>query len=159
VFAPDRSGHDGGGMSERTGEGLLTLPVRLHGIQLGRPVDLLLDQEGFRVVGLDLLCGDEIHRFLPLPTAAVNDEEIAISSPLVLLEEDELDFYRSRTVSLSALRGRAVDQAGHKVGSLEDVVLSADGTVLAVTVAADGQRARLPYDNTVRVAPRRRTAA
>ena len=45
---------------------LLRLPVRLHGIQLGRPVDVLLDAEAWRVVGLDVLCGDEVHRFLPL---------------------------------------------------------------------------------------------
>ena len=89
-----------------SGAELLALPVRLHGIQLGRPVDLLLDRDTLRAVGLDVLCGDEVHRFLPLPTASVSDDEIAILSPLVLLEEDELHFYRSKTFALSALRGR-----------------------------------------------------
>ena len=93
-------------MRELTGAELLALPVRLHGIQLGRPVDLLLDRDTLRTVGLDVLCGDEVHRFLPLPTASVSDDEIAILSPLVLLEEDELHFYRSKTFALSALRGR-----------------------------------------------------
>jgi hypothetical protein len=37
-------GHDGGGMRERTGDELLALPVRLHGIQVGRTADLLLDR-------------------------------------------------------------------------------------------------------------------
>ena len=58
-------------MSELSGDAILSLPVRLHGIELGRPVDLLLDRESLRVVGLDVLCGDEVHRFLPLPTAVV----------------------------------------------------------------------------------------
>ena len=93
-------------MRELTGAELLALPVRLHGIQLGRPVDLLLDRDTLRTVGLDVLCGDEVHRFLPLPTASVSDDEIAILSPLVLLEEDQLHFYRSKTFALSALRGR-----------------------------------------------------
>ena len=51
-------------MREITGDELLALPVRLHGIQLGRPVDLLLDRDAQRIVGLDVLCGDEVHRFL-----------------------------------------------------------------------------------------------
>ena len=99
-------------MRERTGDELLALPVRLHGIQLGRPVDLLLDRDAQRIVGLDVLCGDEVHRFLPLPTAAVGRGEIRILSPLVLLEQRELDFYRSRTLALSRLRDRVVERTG-----------------------------------------------
>ena len=67
-------------MKELTGAELLALPVRLHGIQLGRPVDLLLDRDTLRTVGLDVLCGDEVHRFLPLPTASVSDDEIGRAS-------------------------------------------------------------------------------
>ena len=103
-----RSGQDGGAMIELSGSEVLARPLRLHGIELGRPVDLLLDHDGLRVVGVDVLCGDEVHRFLPLPTAAIGDEALTIHSPLVLLEEDELDFYRSRAFALSSLRGRAV---------------------------------------------------
>ncbi|MDX6413203.1 MAG: hypothetical protein QOH23_613, partial [Gaiellaceae bacterium] len=51
MFAPETFGHDGGGMNERTGDELLALPVRLHGIQLGRPVELLLDRDTMRVIG------------------------------------------------------------------------------------------------------------
>lgn len=40
---------------------LLRLPVRLHGIRLGRPVDLILDTGSMRALGLDVRCGDELH--------------------------------------------------------------------------------------------------
>lgn len=143
-------------MKELSGDALLGFAVRLHGVHLGRPVDILLDRDGERVVGLDVLCGDEVHRFLPLPTAAVGDDAIAIHSPLVLLEEDELDFYRARTFTLSSLRGRAVQHDGREVGKLRDVVLRTDGEL--VTAILDGGR-RVPFDGTLRFAPERRSAA
>lgn len=142
-------------MRERTGDELLAMPVRLHGIQLGRPVDLLLDQDAGRAVGLDLLCGDEVHRFLPLPTAVVGREEIRILSPLVLLEQHELDFYRSRAVALSRLRGGAVERHGRKLGLLQDVVVAADGQLVAAIV----DNKRIPVAPALRFAPRRRSAA
>ena len=73
------SGHDCLDMRELSGDGLLARPVRLHGIDLGRPVDLLLDREALRAVGLDVLCGDGVHRFLPLPTAAIGDEALTVA--------------------------------------------------------------------------------
>jgi hypothetical protein len=146
-------------MRERTGDELLALPVRLHGIQLGRPVDLLFDRDSLRAVGLDVLCGDEVHRFLPLPTAAVGAEEIAIRSPLVLLEEDELDFYRARAVALSTLRGRAVERSGRRLGTLRDVVIALDGELRAVLVDAEGETERLRFDAALRFAPESRFAA
>jgi hypothetical protein len=146
-------------MRERTGDELLALPVRLHGIQLGRPVDLLFDRDSLRAVGLDVLCGDEVHRFLPLPTAAVGAEEIAIRSPLVLLEEDELDFYRARAVALSTLRGRAVERSGRGLGTLRDVVIALDGELRAVLVDAEGGTERLRFDAALRFAPESRSAA
>jgi sporulation protein YlmC with PRC-barrel domain len=143
-------------MTETTGDELLALPVRLHGIQLGRPVDLLLDRDAERAVGLDVLCGDEVHRFLPLPTAAVCSDEIRILSPFVLLEQRELDFYRSRTLALSRLRGGAVEeQNGRRVGPLRDVVVADDGRVIAAIV----DEKRIPFEAGVRVAPKRRSAA
>ena len=143
-------------MKELSGDALLGLAVRLHGVHLGRPVDILLDRDGERVVGLDVLCGDELHRFLPLPTAAIGDDGITIHSPLVLLEEDELAFYRARAFSLSSLRGHAVQRKGRDVGKLRDVVLRTDGEL--VTAILDGGR-RVPFDGTLRFAPARRTAA
>jgi hypothetical protein len=142
-------------MRELTGAELLALPVRLHGIQLGRPVDLLLDRETLRTVGLDVLCGDEVHRFLPLPTASVSDDEIAILSPLVLLEEDELHFYRSKTFALSTLRGRSVQRKSRDLGALGDIVVDATGELVAVVVA--GQR--IVSDGELRFAANRRSAA
>jgi hypothetical protein len=138
---------------------LLGLPVRLHGIQLGRPVDVLLDREELKALGLDVLCGDKIHRFLPLPTAVIRSEGIAIRSPLVLLEEDELAFYRSRAVGLSALRGRAVEHNGRKLGTLLDIVIAADGSLAEVVVEnAEGQRT-YPFQSNLHFAPGSRSAA
>ena len=142
-------------MRERTGGELLALPVRLHGIQVGRPVDLLLDRDAHRIVGLDVLCGDEVHRFLPLPTAAVGREQIRILSPLVLLEQRELDFYRSRTLALSRLRNRVVERTGQQLGPLRDVVVAGDGRVVAAIV----DHKRIPFDAGLTFAPKRRSAA
>jgi hypothetical protein len=138
---------------------LLALPVRLHGIALGRPVDVLLDREDIRALGLDIHCGDDVHRFLPLPTASVVKDELAISSPLVMLEEDELDFYRARTFSLAALRGRQVEHGGGAIGTLRDVVIGSLGAIVEVIVETESGERRLAYDETVRFAPGSRSAA
>jgi len=143
-------------VAELTGNELLSLPVRLHGIDLGRAVDLLLDREGLHTVGIDVLCGDEVHRFLPLPTAVVGPEALTIHSPLVLLDEDELDFYHSRAFALSSLRGRPVLRAGKDAGRLVDVVLTRDGELLALELDPAG---RIPFDETLQFAPQRRSAA
>ena len=146
-------------MSERSGAELLGMPVRLHGLQLGHPSDLLLDREGMRAVGLDVVCGDEAHRFLPFPTAAIGDEAITIASPLVLLEADELAFYLLRTFSLSSLRGCGVERKGRSVGTLRDVLVATDGEVAAVVVETDGRTRRVPFDGELRFVPKRRSAA
>jgi uncharacterized protein YrrD len=143
-------------VKELSGDAILSLPLRLHGIELGRPVDVLLDREGLRVVGLDVLCGDEVHRFLPLPTAAVADDGLTIHSPLVLLEADELRFYRARTFSLASLRGKPVMRKQQSVGTLADVVFGVDGSLVAV-VLVGGER--VPYSASLGFAPVRRTAA
>jgi hypothetical protein len=75
---------------------LLSLPVRVRGIQVGRPLAVLLDESGERLVGLELLCGDGTHRFLPYSVADVRDDEIAVRSALTLLDERHLAFYRER---------------------------------------------------------------
>ena len=143
-------------MKELSGDAILSLPLELHGIELGRPVDVLLDRDGLRVVGLDVLCGDEVHRFLPLPTAAIGDDALTIHSPLVLLEEDELGFYRARAFALTSLRGKPVTRKQRSVGTLRDVVFAADGRLRAVTLEDGG---RIPYDSSLGFAPERRTAA
>jgi hypothetical protein len=146
-------------MSPIRADELLALPVRLHGIQLGRPVDVLLDREGGRALGLDVQCGDDVHRFLPLPTASVADGELAIASPLVMLEEDELAFYRARTFSLAGLRGRPVEHGAAPAGVLLDVVIGSRGAIVEVIVDTELGERRVAYDETVRFAPGSRSAA
>ena len=87
--------------------------------------------------------------------AAVARNEIRILSPLVLLEQRELDFYRSRTFALSRLRGGTVELDGRPLGPLRDVVLSEDGRVIAAIV----HEQRIPFDDGLRLAPKRRSAA
>ncbi len=130
-------------MRGRRAEELLHLPVRLHGIQLGRPVDLIVDLEAERALGLDVLCGDEVHRFLPLAAARVGDDEITVTSALMLLEEAELGFYRSRASTLSSLRGGPLEQGGRAIGRLRDLVLGEGGTLAGVLVEEDGEVAAL----------------
>jgi hypothetical protein len=131
--------------------------VLLHGIPLGRPVDLLLDRDDLRVVGLDIRCGDEVHRFLPLATAVFDEEEITIRSPLVLLEEEERAFYESRTFALGSLRGSSVVRAGRDEGVLREVVTSRDGKLLELIVGDDARR--IPFDDSVRIDVGSRSAA
>ena len=151
-----RSGQDGGDVEELTGDEVLAMPVRLHGIELGRPVELLLDREAFRVVGLDVRCGDEVHRFLPLPTAGIADGALTIHSPLVMLEADQLAFYRSRSFSLASLKRRPVTRKGRNVGLLRDIVFLRDGKLAAVLL--DGGE-RVPFAGTLAFAPQSRSAA
>jgi hypothetical protein len=73
---------------------LLQLPVTMDGIRLGRSIEVVVDDEAERVVGVVVLCGDESERFLVLDAAEVRPSEIAVGSALVLLED--VDFYRRR---------------------------------------------------------------
>jgi hypothetical protein len=82
---------------------VLALPVRLHGIQLGRPIDVLVDPTADRVLGFEVMCGDETERFLPFSVARIRPDEIALESALTLIDERDLDFYRRRSRRLSEL--------------------------------------------------------
>jgi len=66
----------------------------MHGIQLGRPVQALVDSRADRLLGLELVCGDGAHRFLPFSIARVGQQEIEVSSALALIDERDLDYYR-----------------------------------------------------------------
>ena len=90
-FHVPRSGHN---ETRVTGVELLNKRVVLDGIELGRVVDVILDETGERPVGFDVLCGDGSHRFLPYAATLHGGEEVEIESPLVLLGRDQLDFYR-----------------------------------------------------------------
>jgi len=101
---------------------LLRLPVRTRDIEIGHPVDLIVDPVGNRAVGFDVLCRDDEHRFLPWTAATIGDGAIAVESPLVMLSEEQLAFYRTRAASLREL-----------VAVLENVLVDADGTFEVVS--------------------------
>ena len=115
----------------------LLLPVHLRGIQLGRPVDLLLDPDGWNVLGFTVLCGDDARRFLPYAAAQVGADEIAVGSALMLLED--AGFYEKRGVSFRSLLGE--EMSG---GILKDLVLDSAGHVVELIVEHDGERAPAP---------------
>jgi sporulation protein YlmC with PRC-barrel domain len=75
---------------------LLNKRVVTGGIELGRVVDVILDESAENAIGLDVRCKDGENRFLPLVAADVEDGEVTVDSPLVLLERDQLDFYRAK---------------------------------------------------------------
>jgi hypothetical protein len=102
----------------RRAEELLTLPVRVRGIDLGRPVDLIVDREHTRALGFDVLCGDEAHRFLPFAVASVRADEIEIFTPLVLLDFGQVGFYRDQAAWLR-----------EQNGELQELVVDEDGAL------------------------------
>ena len=122
-------------MRARAATELLQLPVQLHGIRLGRPVDLLLDPESWRALGFVVLCGDDVERFLIFGGGDLHEDEVAVPSALLLLED--VDFYRDRSRSLRALLGRAVVREGRERGELDDLLLRTDGIVEALMVERD----------------------
>ncbi|MEP6909158.1 MAG: PRC-barrel domain-containing protein [Actinomycetota bacterium] len=83
---------------------LLNRRVVVRGIELGRVVDVILDEAGEQPIGLDVRCGDGEHRFLPLAASRLVEENVEVDSPLMLLETDQLAFYRSRGRALRSAR-------------------------------------------------------
>jgi hypothetical protein len=131
---------------------VLALPVRMDGIGLGRTVDLIVDVGVRRVVGFEVRCGDDVHRFLPLAAARVHEDRVAVGSPLTLL--DELAFYRARGHGLGALRGARVANARVELGTLRDVVFDAAGTIGELVVATAAGERRIPPGAGARVGTR-----
>jgi sporulation protein YlmC with PRC-barrel domain len=134
-------------------EKLLRLPVRIRGIQLGRAVDVVLDRDAARAVGLEIACGDDARRFLPFAVVQLRDDAIELRSPLVLLDATELAFYTSRGVTFRSVRGTAVLVAGDPVGTVADLVLAVDGTIESVVVGAEDARHELPLSSEVAFGP------
>jgi hypothetical protein len=114
----------------------LRLPLRLQGIQLGRPVDALLDAAEWRVLGFEVRCGDGSSRFVPFATVRVRDDELAVGSALVLLEE--VAFYRARSRSLRSVLGTDTGR-----GIIRDLLVEPDGTVAELVVDDDGAQRRI----------------
>jgi hypothetical protein len=102
----------------RRAEELLTLPVRVRGIELGRPVDLIVDRDVTRAIGFDVLCGDDAHRFLPFAVTTLAADAIDVESPFVLLDFDQVAFYREQATSLRAVNGDG-----------EPLLIAEDGTL------------------------------
>jgi hypothetical protein len=126
-------------MGSRSATELLQLPVRLHGIRLGRPVDLLFDSAEWRALGFVVLCGDESLRFLVFSGAAARDDVLELASAFLLLED--LAFYRERSRSLRVLLGAQVVDVGGELGELRDLLIRPDGCVDALVVEGyDGVR-------------------
>ena len=130
----------------------LRLPVRLHGIQLGRPTDLLIDTESWQALGFVVHCGDDSVRFLPWAASQPSGAEVAVGSALMLLED--VAFYAKRSTSLRSLIGGELPVGG----VLRDVLIGDSGAVTELEVERDGELKRLPPTGT-RVRPKRATAA
>ena len=122
-------------MGSRSASELLQLPVQLHGIRLGRPVDLLLDSAEWRALGFVVLCGDESLRFLVFAAAIPREDALEVATAFLLLED--LAFYRERSRSLRGLLGEEVMNGRSEVGELRDLLLAPNGSVEALVVAGD----------------------
>lgn len=94
---------------------VLALPVRMHGIPLGKAVDALLDRNVDRLLGFEVVCGDGAHRFLPYAVARIGAGEITIDSALTLIDERDLEFYRrhSRRLADAGFADPWVDDDGN----------------------------------------------
>lgn len=129
------------------GSGLIGRAVRWTGIRLGVAVDLLLDRELRRAVGVVVRSGDGHDRFLPLPACVELGDSIVPSSPLVLVNGDGLAFYQREGLSLEALRGSLVlDSDETRQATVEDVLLCENGDVAAISLSSDAARIDLPRE-------------
>ena len=122
----------------------------MRGIQVGHAVDLLLHPTEPRALGLDVLCRDDRHRFLPLSAATLHEDRVEAASPLVLLDLREEGFYRREARALGRLRGAPL--AGGR--ALEDVVLGPDWAIEELVL--DGEH--VPLDGIVLPPPSERRA-
>jgi hypothetical protein len=111
-------------------------------------VDVLLHPREPQALGLDVLCGDKRHRFLPLSAVEVREDHVEAASPLVLLDLRDDSFYRREARALSAMRGTVVGGSG----ALEDVVLDVGWRIVEL-VLEDGTQ--VPLDGIA--LPRRRS--
>jgi uncharacterized protein YrrD len=123
-------------------------PVCFADIQLGVVVDILLDDSLQRVLGFDVLCGDRVHRYLPLPACEIGERALQVPSALVLMAQ-ELDFYRQRGRALTAIRGFPVRRRERDLGTVTDLIFTAGGELTALLLDADGEPVALPVDSSL----------
>ncbi|HZQ90059.1 MAG TPA: hypothetical protein VFA42_08615 [Gaiellaceae bacterium] len=129
-------------MGSLSAAALVGTPIRVHGILLGRPIDLVLDAAGRRVLGFVVESGDDAPRFLPYAACQPGPDAIAVGSALMLL--DDVSFYRKHGVSFRSLLGREIERENVPVGALIDVHIDRAGGVAELEVELDGVRSRLP---------------
>src|SRR5437868_13732979 len=90
-------------MGSRSATELLLLPVQLHGIRLGRPVDLLLDLAEWRGVGFVVVRGGGSPRLLAFPPAGLRGGAAGAASARPVL--GGVGRLRRRSRSFGARRG------------------------------------------------------
>jgi hypothetical protein len=139
-------------MGSLSASAALQLPVRMRGIQLGQPVDLIVDVAGRQAVGFVVRCGDASRRFLPFAASQPAAEEISVGSALMLLED--VGFYEKRGVSFRSLLDGEVDSGGE----LRDLELGPGGEIRCLVVEEDGEVRRVPAAGAT-IVPSRATAA
>lgn len=138
-------------MGSLSAAGLIGAPIRLHGILLGRPVDLVLDSTCRRVLGFVVESGDDAPRFLPFAASQPGDSVIAVGSALMLL--DDITFYRTHGVSFRSLLGTQIEHGGVPAGSLADMRIGHAGDVVELDVELDGARNRIQAAGSTFAAP------
>jgi hypothetical protein len=122
--------------------GMVGSPVRLRGILLGRPTDVVLDSEGRRAVGFLVESGDDAPRFLPFAASQPADGVIAVGSALMLF--DDVAFYLKHGTSFRSLVGTEIESERAPVGALTDMRVDPTGVVIELEVESDGRRHLIP---------------
>jgi len=112
--------------------GLVGSPVRLQGILLGRPSDVVLDPARSRVLGFIVESGDNAPRFLPFAASQPGEGGIVVASALMLL--DDVAFYRKHGTSFRSLVGTEVERENGGVGALIDMHIDDTGAVIELDV-------------------------
>jgi hypothetical protein len=115
--------------------------VSWRGVRLGAPIEVFLDHAVQRAIGLEVQCDSGTRRFLPFAACRLEQAGIVVTSPLALLEEQSLSFYRDRALPLTRFRGSLVLADDHSIGVVQDVVLGDEGYVEALVVQ-NGSAAR-----------------
>ena len=138
-------------MGSRSAAGLIGAPVRLHGIMLGRSIDLVLDAAGRRVLGFVVESGDDVARFLPYAASQPGDGLVAVGSALMLL--DDVSFYRKHGSSLRSWLGTEIERERIPVGTLTDMHIDHAGDVVELEVELDGLRNLVPAAGSSFAAP------
>jgi len=144
-------------MGVRRATELLAVPVTHNDIPLGRAVDMLLDLAAGRALGLEIHCGDEVRRFLPLGAARLGADATEVGSPLSLL--DDVSFYRARGAAFRDVRGAEVARSGAALGTLADVAIAADGSIVAFVVDSPRGKARVAFGPAVSLGRARKASA